>query len=432
MELRQTQQQQLKMAPMLFEAISLLQFNQTDLVTFIKEKALENPLLEYRETNPPQMKASRQSQHSTTDIIENTLSDSISFREELKQQVRLKSIPQPTQTCVCELIEDLDERGYWLENTAEWANERGYAFDEVEKALAVLHTLEPAGLGARNLQDCLMLQVERMEGLDHALFHALIMDHLELLAAESWKMLIEETGVGLECLQEAYAQIKSLTPYPVQEMEPTPISYIIPDLLLEEDHGRFVLKLDPSVLPKLSVNTSYYNELRDATKGTEARSYVREKWSEADWLLRGLAKREETLSLIAQVLTSWHGVSLSHPPDKWLPLHLKEVAEELGVHESTVSRAVKEKYVRTPYGLLELKQFFPKGMKQIGGKSMSIGQIKKTVADEITKEDPKHPLSDQDLAIWFQEVHGLHLSRRVIAKYRSELNIPSSMKRKTH
>lgn len=432
MELKQTQQQELKMAPMLFEAISLLQYNQLDLNAYIKEKALENPLLEYQEAEAPpvRMLKSSGSVLSTTDVIENTLTETISFREDLKHQVRIFPLSEVNAKLVFELIDNLDEKGYWLEDEDEWAIEMGYPLEEVEASLEILRSLEPAGVGARNLQDCLFLQVERVNDPNQELIKCLISDYLELLAKEDWDTLSNELGVDTSLLKEAYATIKTLSPYPVNDRASEPTIYVAPDLLLEESDGRFYLKLVQGTLPKLTINKEYYNELLLATKETKQRSYVHKKFAEADWLLKGLAKREETLIKIAEALTDYHAQSFSKPPEKWHPLTLKEVAEEIGVHESTISRAIKDKYVKTPYGLLEMKRFFPKGIKQFGGRGFSALEIKGLIRQQVALEDPQSPLSDQALADWFRMEQGLVLSRRVVAKYRTEMGIASSMKRR--
>lgn len=430
MELKQTQQQQLKMAPMLLEAISLLQFNQLDLRSYLKEKALENPLIDYVEPDVRPMRVSPSGMTSTTDIIENTLTPSISFREDLKQQVRLLPGKGHDLPLLVSIIDDLDDKGYWVEDTEEWADAMGYSLDAVEDGLAVIRALEPAGVGAFNVQDCLLLQVDRFDGGHKVLLKTLIEDYLEQVAEEDWQGLSEQLDVTEEALFEAYGQLKELTPYPVRGIDPEPVNYVVPDLTLESENGMYFLKLEQHSLPKLSINQSYYKELLGIGTAKD-QTYVQRKYAEAEWLIKGLARREETLFKIAEVITFTHGKHLGSSPKNWGPLTLREVAAELGVHESTVSRAIKDKFVKTPYGLLPLKAFFPKSLKRGVEQGYSVPQIKTMLFEQIQQEDKGQPLSDQTLAVWFFEEKGIRLSRRVIAKYRAEMNIASSMKRKS-
>jgi RNA polymerase sigma-54 factor len=429
-ELKQTQQQQLKMAPMLLEAISLLQFNQLDLRSYLKEKALENPLIDYIEPEVRPVRLSQGGMASTTDIIENTLTPSISFREDLKQQVRLLSKKGQDLNILMAIIDDLDDKGYWLEDTKEWAEAMDYPHEAVNEALTQIRQLEPAGVGALNVQDCLLLQVE---GFDHGyqeILTKLIQDYLEQVAEEDWEWLSEQLEVTEEDVLKAYNQLKELTPYPVRGYDHEPVNYVVPDLTLDSDRGFYFLRLEQQSLPKLSINQSYFKELLGLGTAKD-QSYVQKKYAEAEWLIKGLARREETLYKIAEVITLTHGEYLATPPKNWGPLTLREVASEVGIHESTVSRAIKDKFVKTPYGLLPLKAFFPKGIKRGTKQGYSVQQIKTLLLEQIQQEDKSHPLSDQALAEWFLEEKGVRLSRRVIAKYRMEIKIESSMKRKS-
>lgn len=430
MELKQTQQQQMKMAPMLFEAISLLQYNQMDLNAYLKEKALENPLIEFRDAERPPVRVSSGSMLSTTDIIENTLSNSFSFRDELKDQARFHPSRNGDEAILMDMIDNLDEKGYWLEDLEEWADTMAYPFEAVEAAFEVLRSLEPAGVGATNLQDCLLLQVERLNIEHKKLICDLIRNYLELLAQGDWEMLSIELRASKETLHEAYEMIRGLSPYPVKGLDQGPVNYIVPDLTLEQDGGRFFLKLDKGALPKLSLNQSYYSNLLSIVNDKKDRSYIQKKFTEADWLIKGLHRREETMVKIAEALTNFHEDQLGSSPENWTPLTLKEVADEVGIHESTVSRAIRDKYVRTPYGLMELKHFFPKGIKQGLEKGVSTAQIKEWLRELIQHEDPNHPFSDQDLVGVLSEKNGVNVSRRAVAKYRTEMHIGSSMKRK--
>jgi RNA polymerase sigma-54 factor len=429
-ELKQTQQQQLKMAPMLLEAISLLQFNQLDLRSYLKEKALENPLIDYFEPEVRPVRLSPRGTASTTDIIENTLTPSISFREDLKQQVRLLSEKGRDLNLLMAIIDDLDDKGYWLEDTEEWAGVMDYPLAAVHDTLAQIRELEPAGVGAINVQDCLLLQVERFDHGHQELLKKLIQDYLEYVAEEDWEWLSDQLEVTEEELLEAYNQLKELTPYPVRGFEQEPVNYVVPDLTLDSDNGIYFLRLEQQSLPKLSINQSYYKELLGLGTAKD-HTYVQRKYAEADWLIKGLARREETLYKIAEVITLTHGKNLASSPQSWGPLTLREVASEVGIHESTVSRAIKDKFVKTPYGLLPLKAFFPKGMKRGTKQGYSVDQIKTMLLEKIQQEDKSHPLSDQELAEWFLQEKGVRLSRRVMAKYRMELKIESSLKRKS-
>ncbi|MBM7644979.1 RNA polymerase sigma-54 factor [Scopulibacillus daqui] len=432
LEMIQTQTLNLKMSPALYQAISLLQYTNTELVDFIKEQAMENPLIHLEDSSYMSSKPLSSSWHNQpadktrTDIIEETISDKGDYRESLYQQANVLSLDHSLKKALIYLIDSLSDHGYLEESLELLAEDLNIDISLLNEALAILQSFEPAGIGARSLQECLLLQLKSLPE-KAPLAEQIVSEFIDVFITGDWSSLSKELGVTGHDIQKAVEMIQSLHPNPVDNFEQGLVQYIIPDVTIKKDESGYRCIMEDYFLPQLSVNFDDYRILRkDGDK--ETRRYLQKKYHEAQWLVQCLSKRKQTLLEVTEVVIERQRAFLEKGPKLLKTLTLGMVAEELGVHESTVSRAIKNKHIQTPHGLFPYKELFVRGVKTAEG-SISTHDIKETIKRLIASENPAKPLSDQAITMRLKE-KGIQISRRAVAKYRSECGILSSTKRK--
>ncbi|MFC7394571.1 RNA polymerase factor sigma-54 [Scopulibacillus cellulosilyticus] len=431
LEMMQTQTLNLKMSPALYQAISLLQYTNTELYDFIKEQAMENPLIHLEESSIPSksLMSGWQNQppdKTRTDIIEETISHKSDFRDSLFQQASVLSIDNSLKKAVHYLIDSLNDMGYLEEPLDLLSEELNIDLSLFEEALTVLQSFDPPGIGARNLQECLLLQLRALPDRS-PLAEQIVSEFIEVFVTGDWALLSEDLGVFENDVQKAVEIIQSLHPNPVDNFEQHPVQYIVPDVTIKKDETGYRCIMEDYFLPQLSVNFDDYRVFRkDGDK--ETRRYLQKKYHEAQWLIQSLSKRKQTLLQVTEIVIERQMAFLDNGPSYLKTLTLGMVADQLGVHESTVSRAIKNKHIQTPHGLFTYKELFVRGVKTSEG-SVSTYDIKETIKRMIASENPEKPLSDQMITTKLQE-QGIQISRRAVAKYRGECGISSSTKRK--
>jgi RNA polymerase sigma-54 factor len=302
----------------------------------------------------------------------------------------------------------------------------------LEKALRLVQTFDPTGVGARDLQECLLLQLETRTD-QHPLARDLILVHLPELEGRQWEKVADKLGVSVREVQEAVEYIASLEPKPGRSFGTEDPRYITPDVYLVKVDGRLLVVLNDEGLPRLRISPYYRSILASKTgNAREVREYVEGRMRSALWLIRSIEQRQRTLFKVADSLVKFQREFLEEGIRALRPLTLKEVAEDIGVHESTVSRVTTNKYIHTPQGLFELKYFFHRGVPGTGGETVSSLKVKNLIQKLLTIEDSGRPLSDQRIVEILQRDHGVDIARRTVAKYRSQLRIPSSSRRKRY
>lgn len=430
------QQQSLKLAMTqeLTQAIALLQYSAQELSAFLENKALENPLLqvENKHIQPinPLIDRNRRKHTKNTenDWIEQIAAKSSSSEDQLLNQLNLRKYSSTQLKIIKHLIENLDVNGYLTSEPAEIAEKLGVHLELVEESIIVIQTLEPAGIGAKNLQECLLIQLER-ENLKDDLALTILTRYFVPFAEKKWKQIAKELQIPLQKIQEIFDTVQQLNPRPGAVLEQDNASYIIPDAIVERFGNGFSVRLCDDILPKVSFNDHYYQKLT-TTKDPQVSRFLQDKVQDYQWIMKSIEQRKETLTRVVGKIVEKQTRFFENGKEYLVPMTMKEIAGELDIHESTVSRAVKEKYVQTPIGTFPLKSFFTSTIQTVSNENTSSSQVKNEIASMIGNEDKNRPLSDQDIVEQLKNSQGIVLSRRTVAKYRDQLGIPSSSKRK--
>lgn len=440
MELGLFQQQTMKlvMTQELRQAISILQYSRQELAEFLHEQALENPLIELQEPSFEDIGRERASYRTSTykanedynpfDFIKDDKED---LKEDLLQQARCLKLDDATYKRLEYMILLLDDDGYLPETiTTEIAEELRISEKESERVLSLLQNLDPAGVGARDLKECLLLQINRYNPDNH-LAKNIVRHHLYQLAEKKWETLAVELNVSIKDVQDTAAWIQTLQPKPGSLYNTEKTRFMTPDLTIEKTEDGYAVILQDDFLPTVHLNRQYDGFLSNKVKN-EAVQYVQEKYKQMMWLVKSIEQRRRTLIRVTEMIVKKQKRFLEKGLRYLEPMTLKEVAAELDVHESTVSRAVRNKNVQTPVGLYELKSFFTSKVNTASGTGASSASVKVLIKEMISGEDKDHPLSDQKIAETLKMDHGIAVSRRTVAKYREQLNIASSAKRKKY
>ncbi len=435
-DLIQHQTQRLVMTQTLQQAIQLLHMSSLEMREYIQEAVLENPLLEW----PIEKKRSLVHKRSggvgrIQDAALQAVNKGASLQSVLHEQLRMTKIPSAIVPIVAYMIDSLNERGYLTSSIDEIAHRHQVTLAQVAEALAVLHSFEPTGVGARSLVECLRLQalakrndVKEAQNDRWSLTLAIIEEGLEWLAAGQIQPLLAKLQCSRSELEEAAALIRTLNPYPGSAFTSEAIDYIVPDLAVVHSNHRFVVVLYDHAFPMVKFN-EYYRELAKADLSTEERDFFAKKTSQALNLLRSMEARKRTVHRVAEAIVEVQQDYFAYGDKFMKPLTMKQIAEELQLHESTVSRAVSGKYAETPQGMMELKSFFTSSLSSALGGNVSATSVQFMIKSWIAEENPQTPLTDQDLADRLMQ-NGIQISRRTIAKYRDEMHIPSSATRK--
>lgn len=444
-QLRMTQQ--LTLTPQLQQSIRLLQLSTQDIQQEVARLIDENPMLELGEEaafflNDSQVAVSEKNDDERPDerleeaSFEGVVPDDESYpeqaalqasmREYLHSQLSVSQLDRRDRLIVGMLIDALDENGYLAQDLSELVEilpaEMGITLDDLETALVQLQYLDQPGLGARTLSECLLLQLKRLpadtQGLMLAM--ALAQEYLDLLAAHDFARIKRLLRCSDEMLRAAQNLILSLNPKPGCEFDRSVADFVVPDVIVEKHKGGWRARLNQDAMPKLRVNQMYANILqqRDDRSGAPLVSQLQE----ASWLIKSLRQRFETIQRVAQAIVNRQGAFLEHGEIAMRPLVLREIADELEMHESTVSRSTTQKYMRTPRGIYEFKYFFGSGLVTESGGICSSAAIRELIKQLVGGEDPCKPLTDGRMSEILAQ-QGIVVARRTIAKYREALNI---------
>jgi RNA polymerase sigma-54 factor len=453
------QQQKLLMTPELRQAIAILQMSSLELSEYIRNELAENPLLEEKTEVEETADAQEESEPETNDDIsewldvfgdsdrdtydagvnyqgeekslENYLAQKPSLYEHLEFQLHLFSTTPEEQEIGQYLIGSIDQNGYLTAKLDDVARQLNVDLEEVEKALELIQSFNPPGLGARDLPECLILQLRQYDK-DSEIARNIINNHLTDLARGRLNHIAQKVGAPVRKVQEICDLIRTLDPKPGLQFSGDEIKYVTPDVIVEKIEGEYVVIINDFNFPRLIVNNMYESMLKQAdAQSQEARKYLEEKIGSAIWLIRSIEQRRMTLYRVSRCIVDLQTEFLDKGVKYLKPMTLRQVAEMINVHESTVSRATTNKYMQTPQGLFELKYFFSTGVECSGEDKVSSKSIKHMLQDIVAREDPQHPISDEAISQQLQE-KGIRISRRTVAKYRQELNIPSTSARRRY
>ncbi len=470
--------QRLVMTPSLQQAIKLLQMSKLELEEVLNQEMVENPLLEEEQeeeaapaeeareaapeaaapapTAPAESAAETKERDSFEEIdfdsyfedyldsaynprqyeepeavpLENTLSTAPGLTEYLSWQLSLSDAPPAVREIATYLIGNLDEDGYLRVSREEIVN-TGFADEaSVEAALALVRSFDPPGVGASDLPDCLMLQIRAL-GIENPLIEKIITEHWPEFLNRQFAPLARTLGVGMSQLQAVVEIIKNLEPKPGRKYSNERTIYVEPDVAVRKIGDEYVIQLNEDGLPKLRISAAYRRMLRggNGAIGEEAATYLKDKMRAAIWLIKSLDQRQRTIYKVADSIVRHQRAFLDHGIEHLRPLVLRDVANDIGMHESTVSRVVSNKYIHTPRGLFPMKYFFHSGIDSSTGDDVSSLSIKSKISRIIAEEDSRRPHSDARIMQRLR-AEGIQIARRTVAKYREELRIPSSSQRK--
>ncbi len=471
--------QKLIMTPSLQQAIKLLQLSKLELQEVLNQELLENPLLEEtaeeakaeetpaEETDaaknnteePPKVetKTEEEKKDSFDEIdydayfqdyieygynprgmgeeheefpIENTLTRPPNLSDHLTWQLSMSDASPRTKEIANFIIGNIDEDGYLRASNDEIAAAVGATAEEVETAVKAVQSLDPIGVAARDLRECLLLQLEFLE-IDDPLVEIIVRDHWDEFMQRKFVPLAKILGIDMKKLEGIVEVIKHLDPKPGRKYSNERAIYVEPDVYVHKVGDEYVIVLNEDGMPKLRINSGYRSMLHsmDSKQDGETVNYIKDKIRSAVWLIKSLDQRQRTIYKVAESIVKHQREFLEKGIDFLRPLVLRDVADDIQMHESTVSRVVSNKYMHTPRGLFLMKYFFHSGIDSDTGEDISSLTVKKKIQSYIENEDPRKPLSDSKIMKILND-EGINIARRTVAKYRDELNIPSSTDRK--
>ncbi len=488
-ELKQTvkMSQQLLITPQLQQAIKLLQMSRAELVETVQKELMENPVLEESEDSGVTMEGSsrlsdlktasspdasepsldpmntqkdfdwanyiesaqrfgREARSLKSNLeeapnYENFVANTSSLADHLEWQVTMREL-LPDEEAVChEIIGNIDDNGYLIMTLEEMSQKTSFSFDQLEDALCIIQDLDPKGVGARNLEECLMLQVKDM-GRDVPLLQTIIKNHLDIIQKRNYPLLARKLDVSPRKAHELADIIVALDPKPGRAYAPNDTQYITPDIYVIKSGSEYVVSVNDDGMPRLQISHLYRSailkqkseeniDVEIAGMDKEAKNYINEKLKNALWLIKSIHQRQKTLYKVTKAIVDFQKDFFDKGVQYLKPLILRDVADEIGMHESTVSRATNGKYVHTPQGIFELKYFFNAGVSQNNGQEDVANEVvKEMIRQLVAKEDIKKPLSDQALVALLKR-QNINVARRTVAKYRELIGIlPSSRRRK--
>src|SRR5215468_5071598 len=362
------------------------------------------------------------------------LFDSIPVQETLQQNL----VAQLNQTLLSAddrkaaelIIGNIDDDGFLQSTTEEMALNSGTPQDDFERMLGLIQTFYPAGVAARDLRECLLVQLRRL-GKEHSLEHRIVSEYMEDLGRHRFVKIARRVAVSAEDVQKAADNIARLNPRPGQVFAAAPQNYVLPDVIVEKVDDEYQISFNNEQIPHLRISNLYKDIIASGdAQSSDVKDYIRDKIRSGKFLIRSIHQRQQTIMNIAQQIVSRQLDFLEHGPSHLKPMTMAEVAETVGVHETTVSRAVSGKYMATPQGVFEMKYFFTGGYQTATGESLSNTSVKQAVLELVKHESGSAPLSDHEIVEILSD-RGIPIARRTVAKYRSELNIlPSHMRRK--
>lgn len=361
--------------------------------------------------------------------FETFLSSPVRLSDHLQQQLSVEVLNDDLRAAAEAVIGNLDENGYLRITVEELARSEQISPELAEEGLRVVQLLDPSGVAARDLRECLLLQLADRAQED-SLAWRMVEEHLELLDGRHVKELCRALKVQPEEVAEALALIRTLDPMPCERFSGPSAQVVEPEIFIFKDGDRWVIQLSDEGVPQLRLNGGYRHLLeRSEANDREVRNYVKERYHSALQLIKNIEQRKQTIMKVCQCVVDRQGEFLEHGPDYLRPMMIKEIAEEIGVHPSTVSRAVSNKYCHTPQGTYELRFFFTEAVQGFAGNTTSLFAVKRLVKKIIEEEDPKKPLTDEQIMEKLRG-EGVDVTRRTVAKYREDLRIPSTHQRR--
>jgi RNA polymerase sigma-54 factor len=472
--LRQTMKlsQTLKMTPQLQQAIKLLQLSRMELENAIRKELDENPILEESAEIPEEKESGKaeqqaeankepeapaatqdpqkqdefdwdnyaeaahqkvaQGSYNAEEIMnyENVISTTQTLYDHLKWQVNLHGFNEEEIVIANILIGYIDDDGYIKTPFDVIAQEEGTMVQDLEEILPFVQELDPAGVGARDLKECLLIQAKMLQEDTNDLVH-LVNYHLKDLEKKNYEGIAKAMNKSLEDVIEMCKIIYEMDPKPGRAFAPADTQYVTPDVYVYPVGEEYVVSLNEDGLPKLKISSFYKNVLKSTDSNKVTQDYIQDKLKSAVWLIKAIHQRQRTIYKVTESIVRHQRDFFDKGAAFLKPMILRDIANDIGMHESTVSRVTTNKYVHTPRGIFELKYFFNSGIGRSNGEAMASESVKLKIKEMVEKEDPKLPLSDQKI-VEMLKAEGIEIARRTVAKYRDILGVLPSSKRKKY
>ena len=351
-----------------------------------------------------------------------------SLQEHLVRQADLLDLAPEVQGALRHLIGGLDERGFLTQTPSEAALQAGLPLDAAQEAAKILKTFEPAGIGAADLGECLLLQLQA-SGKGDTLAARVVRDYFDLLTRRRIPEIARKTGVHIDDVQEAIEDIGRLDPAPGRRFADDNNRVVVPDVAVEKDGAEWKIHLNNDYIPRLRISNTYKEMIARGSLTKQERDYLRERMRSGKFIINSIEQRQQTIERITREIIKVQRDFFEEGVHKLRPLTMTQIADAVGVHETTVSRAIANKYIRTPHGVFEMKFFFTPGYANATGESVSNKSVKEMINELVAVEDKGRPLSDQELVSKLKD-KGIAIARRTVAKYREELGLlPSNLRR---
>lgn len=439
-----TQSQKLIMTTQLKQSLSILNMSKLELEEEIKKESEDNPLLEVEKNNEINWEEyikdignsrpidkSELYYNSDNDLnLDNIIKNTPNLYENLHLQVSLYKINKKDKEICDYIIDSLDDDGYLRIDEKEIINEFNINKDIFENCLEIIQQLEPIGVGARNLSECLIIQIRNL-GIDNKLLETIVYKDLDLIGKNKYKEITKKYNISMQKCINIIHIIKTLDPKPGRVCSAENSVYVQPDVIVEKIEDEFVVYINESDNLKIRISNFYEEILKNSKYDESAKNFIKEKLNSATGLIKSIESRKSTILKIAQEIVK-NQKDFFEKGEKYIkPMKMKDIAQNLDFHESTISRGVNEKYMMTPFGLYKFKYFFSNALETNDDNLTSSVSIKKIIQETIKSENKKKPLSDDQISKILNN-RGINVARRTVAKYREELGILSSSKRKQY
>ncbi|MFP4193562.1 MAG: RNA polymerase factor sigma-54 [Desulfobacterales bacterium] len=465
-------QQQLVMTPQLQMAIKLLQLSRMELVEMVNQELESNPVLEESDTTDAEQESPEEPDEKTETrdsgevTVEESFEDHLDWQQYMEEyssagrihfETEEKEAPnyeaftasrttlfdhlrwqllmtRPTEeeeTIGSFIIGNLNKFGYLDVTTGEIASMADAPESKVKEVLGVMQTFDPPGICAKNLGECLMIQVKQL-GIENPVVEAIIRDHLKDLENRRYQAIAKSLRIDMETVSAAIKLIRRLDPVPGERLgDKDEQIYITPDVFVYKEGDDYIVILNDDDIPQLHINNYYKHAVKDGQSlHKDTRAYIRDRVRSAEWLIKSIQQRRKTIYNVMQSIVKFQREFFDHGISHLKPMVLRDVAEDINMHESTISRVTTNKYVYTPHGIFELKFFFNSSINRADGQTVASASVQEEMRSIIAGENPKKPLSDKKIADMLEKSSGIRIARRTVAKYREMIGILPSSKRK--
>jgi RNA polymerase sigma-54 factor len=455
-QLAVSQRQEMRMNPRLYQAMDLLYLPLLELEQHLKQELTANPFLEmseieeeFAEQEESEERVEEEEEIDWEEILLDGFDSGYRGSASYEQSEMDERVPQTTVDLWGhlhqqlyqnngyedgdlrigeEIIGNIDEDGFLMISMTEIAETLSVSENQVERVLERIQDFDPVGVGARDLRECLLLQIADRLGAD-SLPYAIVEHHFEDLSSHKYHDIARSMGISALDVQDAADQVATFDPKPGRKYAEMPPGYVTPDINVEVIDGVYVVTLNDGNLPRLRISSTYQKLAQNGQFKGQAKEFAQSKLNSANWIIQAIEQRRQTVLRVMHVILDRQREFFEKGIRHLRPLTLKEVADEIGMHESTVSRVTNEKFVQTPGGVFRLKFFFSSGLSMEVGEDVSARGVKARIAEMIEEEEPRRPLTDQKIVERLRE-EGVQIARRTVQKYRDQLGILSSRYRK--